>query len=240
MGRGVRIAICGSTELSREGLRALLAEQGLTVAATSARAEDLLDIAGEIEIALLQGKSSAEALQACAALREGSPTLKIVLIVEEARSTDQIASAFHSGLVDGYLRKDMPVRSLASALNLVAMGEKVFPVHALDALPRYGSSPRAQLNGSSDLSVLSEREVDILRCLIRGEPNKAISRRLGIADATVKVHIKGMLSKLRLLNRTQAAIWAVAHGVGRADPAAIAGTAPASSPANRLAARALH
>src|SRR3546814_5032995 len=56
---------------------------------------------------------------------------------------------------------------------------------------------------------LSEREVEILRCLILGYANKVISRRLDISEATVKVHVKAILRKLRVSNRTQAAIWAV-------------------------------
>jgi two-component system nitrate/nitrite response regulator NarL len=54
---------------------------------------------------------------------------------------------------------------------------------------------------------ISERESQILRCLVRGESNKSIARELGIAETTVKVHIKSLLRKLCVSNRTQAAIW---------------------------------
>ena len=60
---------------------------------------------------------------------------------------------------------------------------------------------------------LSEREIEILRCLILGYANKVISRRLDISEATVKVHVKAILRKLRVSNRTQAAIWAVKRGL---------------------------
>ena len=56
---------------------------------------------------------------------------------------------------------------------------------------------------------LSERETQILQCLIEGYANKLIARRLDIAEATVKVHIKGLLRKINVSNRTQAAIWAL-------------------------------
>lgn len=52
-----------------------------------------------------------------------------------------------------------------------------------------------------------------LQCLVEGDANKVISRRLHIANATVKVHIKAILRKLRVKNRTQAAIWANSRGV---------------------------
>jgi two-component system nitrate/nitrite response regulator NarL len=62
---------------------------------------------------------------------------------------------------------------------------------------------------------LSDREIEILKCLVAGEANKVISRRLLITEATVKVHIKAILRKLHAINRTQAAIWAVVRGLNR-------------------------
>lgn len=59
---------------------------------------------------------------------------------------------------------------------------------------------------------LSERESDIIRCLVHGKTNKLIARHLGITESTVKVHLKTILRKLRVSNRTQAALWAVQHG----------------------------
>src|SRR5439155_27058982 len=59
---------------------------------------------------------------------------------------------------------------------------------------------------------LSPREKAILRCLIEGDSNKCIARKIDIAEATVKVHVKAILRKIRVHNRTQAAIWWVNHG----------------------------
>ena len=60
---------------------------------------------------------------------------------------------------------------------------------------------------------LSDRETQILQCLMQGLSNKLIARKLDIAETTVKVHVKGLLRKLRAANRTQAAIWAVNSGM---------------------------
>jgi two-component system, NarL family, nitrate/nitrite response regulator NarL len=57
--------------------------------------------------------------------------------------------------------------------------------------------------------MLSDREEQILRCLVNGQPNKVIARELGIAETTVKVHVKSVLRKAQASNRTQAAMWAV-------------------------------
>jgi len=65
---------------------------------------------------------------------------------------------------------------------------------------------------------LSEREEQILRDLVKGLSNKLIARKLDIAEATVKVHMKSILRKIRMANRTQAAIWAVENGYGAEGP----------------------
>ena len=59
---------------------------------------------------------------------------------------------------------------------------------------------------------LSPRENSILRCLIEGDSNKCIARKIDIAEATVKVHVKAILRKIRVQNRTQAAIWGMNNG----------------------------
>jgi two-component system nitrate/nitrite response regulator NarL len=56
---------------------------------------------------------------------------------------------------------------------------------------------------------LSDRQLDILRCLAEGDSNKTIARKMAMAEATVKVHVKAILQKIRVHNRTQAAIWAM-------------------------------
>ncbi|WFU18457.1 response regulator transcription factor [Bradyrhizobium sp. CB3481] len=61
----------------------------------------------------------------------------------------------------------------------------------------------------ASLTPLSTRQQSILRCLIQGDSNKSIARKLAISEATAKVHVKSILRKIRVHNRTQAAIWAI-------------------------------
>jgi two-component system, NarL family, nitrate/nitrite response regulator NarL len=77
---------------------------------------------------------------------------------------------------------------------------------------------------------LSSRETAILACLTEGQSNKGIARRFGIAEATVKVHIKAILRKIRVNNRTQAAIWAVDHALRPSEPTVNTASAPIVSP----------
>jgi two-component system nitrate/nitrite response regulator NarL len=69
-------------------------------------------------------------------------------------------------------------------------------------------APAEITNGSR----LSARQQSILRCLVQGDSNKTIARKMAMAEATVKVHVKAILRKIRVHNRTQAAIWAMSNG----------------------------
>jgi two-component system nitrate/nitrite response regulator NarL len=75
-----------------------------------------------------------------------------------------------------------------------------------------GSDPLPSSPAQRDLPRLSEREAQILDGLVKGHANKVIARTCDITEATVKVHMKSILRKIRVANRTQAAIWALEHG----------------------------
>lgn len=117
--------------------------------------------------------------------------------------------------VDAFLLKDMSADSLVRALGLVMMGEMVMPTQLATVLINSGpnfagmpaNGPRRKVHG------MSVREAQILRCLVSGGANKVIASRLDITEATVKVHIKGILKKINVSNRTQAAVWAIKHGL---------------------------
>jgi two-component system nitrate/nitrite response regulator NarL len=75
-----------------------------------------------------------------------------------------------------------------------------------------GTNQRVPRAESSYAPRLSARQQSILRCLVQGDSNKTIARRMAMAEATVKVHVKAILRKIRVHNRTQAAIWAMSNG----------------------------
>ena len=76
----------------------------------------------------------------------------------------------------------------------------------------------------------SPRETEILHYLTTGCSNRAIARQLGIAEATVKVHLKSLLCRIRVANRTQAAIWALKNGIGPGRAAIPTGMAEVHNP----------
>jgi two-component system nitrate/nitrite response regulator NarL len=167
-----------------------------------------------------------------------NPSLRAVILTA-SHTPNEILPAFLAGAC-GVLGQDIPSKHLIKALELVALGQLVmhpqFQQMALTSLAGRESSEIAaqgELSAIADLRrfagdshalaseqptpgnevvrSLSRRELVILRTLTEGASNKIIARKLVITESTVKVHMKAILRKLRLQNRTQAAIWARTH-----------------------------
>jgi two-component system, NarL family, nitrate/nitrite response regulator NarL len=120
----------------------------------------------------------------------------IVLTVSDAE--DDLLEALRAG-ADGYLLKDMEPEDLCASLKKAMSGITVLHDSLTDILKNALVSPT--LNKQDDDVSLTEREREILECLAKGLNNKTIARHLGISDTTVKVHIKHLLSKLKLTSR---------------------------------------
>jgi two-component system nitrate/nitrite response regulator NarL len=156
-------------------------------------------------------------IEAVRDLKGRLPEAKIVVIAESFDASF-IKPARDAG-VDGFCRSSSSQQVLIKSLELVMLGEGVLPTHLvaqlLDAVPEMepnDSRAEAELESSDPrLRKLSTRESQILRCLTDGAPNKVIARKLDVAEATVKVHVKAILRKIGAANRTQAAMWATTH-----------------------------
>lgn len=127
----------------------------------------------------------------------------IVLTVSNAE--DDLLEALRAG-ADGYLLKDMDPAELCGNLKKVADGMTVVQDSLTEVLKKALIDP--SLHRKDDEVSLTDRENEILQCLANGLNNKTIARQLGISDTTVKVHIKHLLSKLKLTSRLEAACWA--------------------------------
>jgi two-component system, NarL family, nitrate/nitrite response regulator NarL len=141
-----------------------------------------------------------------------------IAVIAESFDVSFIKLAREAG-VDGFCQSSSSREVLIKSLELVMLGEAVLPTclmaQLLDAVPEAkpkDSRDEAELELSDPrFRKLSTRESQILHCLTDGAPNKVIARKLDVAEATVKVHIKAILRKIGAANRTQAAIWATAH-----------------------------
>ena len=116
-----------------------------------------------------------------------------------------IRATLSAGAV-GFLPKSEAPEVLQQALRLVLGGGIYMPAQALADL-RHGAPPPRP-----DASGLTPRQLDVLRCLMRGQPNKLIARELGLTEGTVKIHIAAILRVLQARNRTEAVV--VARNLG--------------------------
>ena len=164
--------------------------------------------------------------------------VKVVIMAGSPKPED-IVAVLKAGAC-GYVRQDIGGETLLKALELIAHGELIVhpqlvpsetadtngraadnldegvigrPVPTLPSQPRLASAGAKlkESDDTSDVPSLSRREMLILRMLMQGASNKTIALKLVITESTVKVHMKAILRKLRLQNRTQAAIWARNH-----------------------------
>jgi two-component system nitrate/nitrite response regulator NarL len=118
--------------------------------------------------------------------------------------------------LDGLCPTGMSQAAMVKALELVMLGEMFLPMSVSLTILEQPSVPRppmmAVANDPSEVGAkFSGREAQILRFLTQGASNKVIARDLGLAEATVKVHVKAILRKAKAANRTQAAMWATQH-----------------------------
>lgn len=223
----IEVSLLSRNEIAREGLRRILLSDQFDVRSS---ATDAASLAGPCpsegnkrpHIIIIDDAPDSDPIGSCRELSERYPNSRLVLLADDYEF-DEVALAFGCG-IDGYIVKEISCEPLIESLKLVALGEKVLPSQLARNLSFVSSGSAGEdWHDSVATAGLSEREVEILRCLTMGLANKVVSRRLSISEATVKVHVKAILRKLRVANRTQAAIWAIKHGFERAphsEPAA--------------------
>ena len=149
-------------------------------------------------------------------LRPVYPCAKLVVLVERL-DVPQLTEALQGG-VGGYVCSDIMPQALLHSLQLVIDGEIVLPTdlaaHIISNLwycaPGKGNGER---RATGERGALSRRETMILRGLVSGCSNKVIAKELNLAEGTIKVHLRAILRKIRVENRTQAAVWALNNGL---------------------------
>jgi two-component system, NarL family, nitrate/nitrite response regulator NarL len=183
-------------------------------------ASDVSATAREAPVLVLicESRSSDEYVEMIRQVKAQCPTARVVILVDhmEPQAVMQLCQAG----MDGLFLTGMGGTSVIKALELVMMGETFIPgALGLTLIDQTLGSTRstngyATSSPASDIaraSKLSAREAQILHHLTQGASNKLIARDLGLAEATVKVHVKAILRKVKVANRTQAAMWAQQH-----------------------------
>ncbi|MDO9440865.1 MAG: response regulator transcription factor [Beijerinckiaceae bacterium] len=156
-------------------------------------------------------KSSTSLQSTTESVREHFPDALVVLLADTL--SDAFTLCALRSICDGLLLSQINGDVLVKYLELVLMGEKVFPVKGLLSASDRDADPDCQGQDARWLEALSSRELEVLLRLTAGHANKVIARQCGITESTVKVHVKAILRKIHAKNRTQAAIWARRNGV---------------------------
>jgi len=143
----------------------------------------------------------AKDLEEIEALAPGRP----IVIMSERADASEVTLAFKLG-VRGYVSAGMAIAEAIGAVRLVAAGGTYVPVSVLNnsfsAQPEAAPSNAAERRDDPGVA-FSPRELQVLEMLQKGEPNKVIGYGLGLAEATIKVHIRHIMKKLNARNRTQ-------------------------------------
>jgi len=154
-----------------------------------------------------------DGIEAMRRILEDSPNSR-VLILTSFGEEDRLFPAIRSG-AQGYLLKDIPPGDLVQAVRAAYLGQvQLHPEVArklMSAVAAKVELPAGRAPAS--FGELTERELEVLRLLAEGLNNREIAAKLVISDKTVKTHVSSILGKLHLEDRTQAAIYALRHGL---------------------------
>ncbi len=198
--------------LLRKGVAQLIAlEDNLTVVAEANSGEEAITLAIKYQpdlILLDLNMKGLSGIDTLTALKRAEVSSKIVIFsVSDSESDVLQALKFNA---DGYLLKDSEPEELIEKINLALQGELVISSPLTQILAR---SLRPSPQKTSIIDTLTSRELENLKLIASGKSNKDIANKLGITEATVKVHVKNLLKKLGVKSRVEAAIWAVEHNI---------------------------
>jgi NarL family two-component system response regulator LiaR len=210
----IRILVVDDHPVVRQGLRAFLdtredmavvgeAGDGEAAVAEAARLRPdviLMDL-------LMPGIGGLEAI---GRIRTADPAARI-LVLTSFSSADQVVPAVRAGAA-GYLLKDAAPEEVEAAVRAVNRGEARLDPQVTAAVMAEVAQPAAGPDGAA-LATLTPREREVLALLARGLTNAQLARELVVSEKTVKTHVSSILAKLRLSDRTQAALFAARLGL---------------------------
>jgi DNA-binding NarL/FixJ family response regulator len=204
----IRVLIADDHPVVRQGLRTFLGVQAdidvVGEAADGAEAVSRAEALTPDVILLDLNMPGVDGLTALRELRERGVSAR-VLVLTSVGERARVLPVVRAGAA-GYLYKDVDPHALVQAIRAVHDGHVLFAPEAADAV-------LAADQGEKGATPLTEREREVLVQIARGRSNREIARALVVSEKTVKTHVSNILMKLGLQDRTQAALYAVRHGL---------------------------
>ncbi|MFE2529822.1 response regulator [Streptomyces sp. NPDC059382] len=207
----IRVLLVDDHQVVRRGLRTFLeVQEDIEVVGEAADGEEGIARAEELrpDVILMDVKMPVtDGIEALRRLREAANPAR-VLIVTSFTEQRTVVPALRAGAA-GYVYKDIDPEALAGAIRSVHAGHVLLQPEVAQAL----LAQEGQGAASSRPGSLTDREREVLSLIADGRSNREIARALVLSEKTVKTHVSNILMKLDLSDRTQAALWAVRHGI---------------------------
>ncbi|MET4646683.1 response regulator transcription factor [Streptomyces sp. NBC_01724] len=207
----IRVLLVDDHQVVRRGLRTFLEIQDdIEVVGEAADGAEGVARTEELhpDVVLMDIKMpGTDGIEALRKLRQLENPAK-VLIVTSFTEQRTVVPALRAG-ASGYVYKDVDPDALAGAIRSVYAGHVLLQPEVAGALLAQEDAG----GGTGRGSTLTEREQEVLGLIADGRSNREIARALVLSEKTVKTHVSNILMKLDLSDRTQAALWAVRHGV---------------------------
>jgi NarL family two-component system response regulator LiaR len=208
----IRVLIAEDHPIMRQGLGVVLdAYDDLVLVGEAENGEQAVQLAQALKPDVIVMDIQMPAKDGLAAIQEISD-LRLdtrILVLTSYPDADKVFQAIKAGAM-GYFLKETRSEQLAEAIRLVQRGEVALPPEIARKLMQEIKEPTESI---TPVEALTQREMEILRYLARGFSNQEIADELKISITTVATHVRNILGKLHLANRTQAALYAVESGM---------------------------
>lgn len=217
----IRVLIVDDHAVVRQGLRTFLelqdhSELPIEVVGEAANGNGAVELAQHTQpnVVLLDlVMPEMDGLQAIRRILECSPMSRIIILTSFGED-DKVLPAIRAG-AHGYLLKDIPPEELVHAIREVYLGK--VQLHPEVAKKLMSALAAQEIPGNQSVNDaeggLTDREQEVLSLIADGRSNREIAEKMFISEKTVKTHVSSILSKLHLADRTQAAIYALKHGL---------------------------
>lgn len=205
-----KIIMTDDHHIVREGMKFLLSTtEDIRVVKDFGTGAETLDFLSEnaedINLVLLDlVMPEMDGIEVTKRIKSEYPEIK-VLVLSSYMSEEYIRPVF-AAQADGYIIKEMEAEELIESIKNVIEGEKVIHPDILEVIDRGGDMPHEK-------NVLSTREIEVLKEIVKGKSNKEIGETLFVSEKTVKTHVSHILNKLAVSDRTQAVIYAIKYNI---------------------------
>jgi len=203
----VKLLVCDDHEVVRRGLASLLNGSDIKIVAEAKNGDEAVKLSKKHkpDVVLLDIRMpDTDGLEALERIRKDRPDQRVVVLSTYDNPT-YVARAVALGASD-YVLKGSSRNELVNAISAAASGQ---PPTKTGELRRVQGAMATREPSADEEVPLTQRELQVLRHIALGLSNKEIGRSLGISVETVKEHVQNILRKISVVDRTQAAVWAV-------------------------------